>query len=144
VVTESGTPNAVITETPSREAAVQQESRQAEKAAALAAGLRKIYFDFDSAALSEGARETLAKNAQFLTRQNSAVQIEGHCDERGSDEYNLALGERRARSAMEYLVRLGVPAQRLSIISYGSEKPVDPGHDEAAYAKNRRDEFVIR
>jgi peptidoglycan-associated lipoprotein len=71
------------------------------------------------------------------------VQIEGNCDERGSDEYNLALGEKRAKSAMKYLETLGVPAERLSVISYGKEKPADPGHDEAAWAKNRRDEFVL-
>jgi peptidoglycan-associated lipoprotein len=71
------------------------------------------------------------------------VQIQGNCDERGSDEYNLALGERRAKVAMDYLATLGVPAERLSIISYGKEKPVDPGHDEAAWAKNRRDDFAI-
>ena len=79
-------------------------------------------------------------------KKNSAlkVRIEGHCDERGSDEYNLALGERRAKAAMNYLVTLGIADKRLSVISYGKEKPVDPGHDEAAWAKNRRAEFVIQ
>jgi peptidoglycan-associated lipoprotein len=71
------------------------------------------------------------------------VQIQGNCDERGSDEYNLALGERRAKAAMDYLVTLGVPAEQLSITSYGKETPVDPGNNEAAWAKNRRDDFAI-
>jgi peptidoglycan-associated lipoprotein len=74
---------------------------------------------------------------------NARVSIEGHCDERGSDEYNLALGEKRAKAAMSYLVTLGVPAARLSIISYGEEKPLDAGHGEDVWAKNRRAEFVI-
>jgi peptidoglycan-associated lipoprotein len=80
-----------------------------------------------------------------MIKKDSAakVRIEGNCDERGSDEYNLALGEKRAKAAMEYLVTLGIPAERLSVISYGKEKPADPGHDEAAWAKNRRDEFVV-
>lgn len=71
------------------------------------------------------------------------IQIEGHCDERGSDAYNLALGERRAKAALQYLVTLGIPDKRLSVISYGKEKPADPGHDETSWSKNRRDEFVI-
>ncbi|HEY6008620.1 MAG TPA: peptidoglycan-associated lipoprotein Pal [Geobacteraceae bacterium] len=106
--------------------------------------LEKIYFDFDSADLSAAARDGLKKNSDLLKKNGSVkIQIEGHCDERGSDEYNLALGERRAKSAMKYLVTLGVKADRLSTISYGKEKPADPGHDEAAWAKNRRDEFVV-
>ncbi len=72
------------------------------------------------------------------------IRIEGHCDERGSDEYNLALGERRAQAAMNYLATLGVPASRMSTISYGEEKPLDPGHNEEAWAKNRRAEFVAK
>jgi len=107
--------------------------------------LEKIYFDFDSYVLSQTARDSLKKNAEYLLKKNTSVkiQIEGNCDERGSDEYNLALGEKRAQAALNYLVTLGVPAERLSFISYGKEKPADPGHDEAAWAKNRRDEFVV-
>ncbi len=71
------------------------------------------------------------------------IQIEGHCDERGTAEYNLALGERRANSAKKYLVSLGIPADRLSTISYGKEMPLDPGHNEEAWAKNRRAHFII-
>jgi len=106
--------------------------------------LNKIYFDFDSFKLSEPARSSLAKNADLLKKDSTEkVRIEGNCDERGSDEYNLALGEKRANAAMQYLVTLGIPADRLSVISYGKEKPADPGHDEAAWAKNRRDDFVV-
>lgn len=106
--------------------------------------LEKIYFDFDSSTLSETARQTLSRNFDVL-KQNPQlkIRVEGHCDERGSDSYNLALGERRARTASHYLSTLGVSDQRLSIISYGEEKPDVSGHDEASWAKNRRDEFII-
>lgn len=113
-------------------------------AAELTAALEKIYFDFDSANLSKEARATLAKNAELLKHEKTLkVQIEGNCDERGSGEYNLALGEKRAKAAEKYLVTMGVAAGRISTISYGKEKPADTGHDEAAWAKNRRDEFVL-
>jgi len=103
-----------------------------------------IYFDFDSYVLRQDARDILAKNAQWMLKNPvSKVRLEGHCDERGSDEYNLALGEKRARAASSYLLTLGVPQANVSTISYGKEKPADPGHDEAAWAKNRRVEFVI-
>lgn len=113
--------------------------------AELASLLDKVFFDFDSSALTSSARDTLSKNGSVLLKKQPdlKVQIEGHCDERGSAEYNLALGERRAKSAMNYLVTLGVKADRLSTISYGKERPADPGHDEAAWSKNRRAEFVI-
>jgi len=114
------------------------------QAGELRASLQKIYFDFDSATLSKEARETLAKNAEFLKKDPEVkVRIEGHCDERGSDDYNLALGEKRARAAKQYLASMGIPADRLSVISYGKEKPADPGHDQVAWAHNRRDEFVV-
>ncbi len=106
--------------------------------------LERIHFDFDSYVLTKDARDILTKDAELLLKKLAGkVTIEGHCDERGSDEYNLALGEKRAKAAMNYLVTLGVPADRLSIISYGKEKPLDPGHDEAAWAKNRRAELVV-
>ncbi len=106
--------------------------------------MAKIYFDFDSYNLSGAARSDLVKNAKLLKKDSvGKVRIEGNCDERGSDEYNLALGEKRANVAMRYLVTLGIPAERLSVISYGKEKPADPGHDEAAWARNRRDEFAV-
>ena len=109
-----------------------------------ASELDTVYFDFDSFILSPPSRETLTKNSKWLLKNGRVkIQIEGHCDERGSDEYNLALGEKRAKSAMNYLVTLGVPANQLSVISFGKEKPADPGHTEAAWAKNRRAAFVI-
>ena len=90
------------------------------------------------------ARQTLDENAALLKRYPSwTVTIEGHCDERGTAEYNLALGERRAVAARAYLVSLGISADRLRTVSYGKEFPFDPGHDEAAFAKNRRAHFVI-
>jgi peptidoglycan-associated lipoprotein len=114
------------------------------KEGALQAGLHKVYFDFNSPTLSPAAREILAKNAEILKQQASVkIRIEGNCDEFGSDDYNLSLGESRAKSAMHYLQSLGIKADRISVISYGKEKPADPGHDESARAKNRRDEFVI-
>ncbi|MSM38866.1 MAG: peptidoglycan-associated lipoprotein Pal [Geobacter sp.] len=113
-------------------------------AAELRTALDEIYFDFDKYTLSTKSRDTLLKNAGNLKTEPAAVvRIEGHCDERGSEQYNLALGEKRAKAAMQYLVTLGIPESRLSVISYGKEKPVALGHDEASWAKNRRDEFVI-
>ena len=106
--------------------------------------LRPVFFDYDSAELAAPARAALNENATVLKRYLAwTVTIEGHCDERGTAEYNLALGERRAVAARAYLVSLGVPADRLRTVSYGKEFPFDPGHDDAAYAKNRRAHFVI-
>ncbi|GAM08544.1 peptidoglycan-associated lipoprotein [Geobacter sp. OR-1] len=129
-----------------KESPVAKDEASASAAAAQANGLLKtVYYDFDSAILTSSARDTLSANASVLLKKQTGlkIQVEGHCDERGSAEYNLALGERRAKSAMNYLMTLGVPASRLSTISYGKEKPADPGHDEAAWAKNRRAEFVV-
>ncbi|KAB0669101.1 peptidoglycan-associated lipoprotein Pal [Oryzomonas sagensis] len=110
----------------------------------LATELEKVYFDFDSYTLSGEARKALTNNADYLRRNTAAkLRIEGNCDERGSAEYNIALGEKRAKTAMKYLVTMGIPADRLATISYGKEKPADPGHDEAAWAKNRRDDFTV-
>lgn len=132
----------VVTPQPVQEAPVSVKEEVSQTPSPVSA-MEKIYFDFDSFTLSQTSRDTLAKNAEILLKKLSGnIQIEGHCDERGSDEYNLALGEKRAKSALNYLVTLGVPAERLSVISYGKEKPSDPGHDEAAWAKNRRGEFV--
>jgi len=103
-----------------------------------------IFFEFDSSVLLAEAQAILEKKAEWL-RNNSdvTVTIEGHCDERGTNEYNLALGDRRAVSAKTFLMNLGIEGLRLSCISYGEERPVDPGHDEKAWAKNRRDHFTI-
>jgi peptidoglycan-associated lipoprotein len=105
---------------------------------------KNIYFDFDKYSLQSEAKDVLKQKAEFLkTHSNITIQIEGHCDERGTTEYNLALGERRAKVAQDYMVSLGVAKERISTISYGEEKPVDPGHNEEAWSKNRRDHFVI-
>lgn len=106
-------------------------------------GLNTIFFDYDSATLSTQARKTLGENADWI-RSHSQVtmQIEGHCDSRGSVEYNLALGERRAKAVKSYLVSLGVDSKRLTIISYGEEKPLALGDSDSDYAKNRRANFV--
>jgi peptidoglycan-associated lipoprotein len=106
--------------------------------------MRSAFFDYDTAELSAEARAALDANAATLKKYASwAITIEGHCDERGTAEYNLSLGERRAVAAQSYLVSLGIPANRLRTVSYGKEFPFDPGHDEAAWAKNRRAHFVI-
>lgn len=106
--------------------------------------LKSIHFEFDKYRLTDEAKELLAENARVL-KNNSKVRItiEGHCDERGTVEYNLALGERRAQAARNYLMELGVPENRISIISYGKERPMEYGQNEGAWAKNRRDEFVV-
>jgi peptidoglycan-associated lipoprotein len=110
-----------------------------------ASPLKEVYFDFDRYDLRADARETLKANGDWLKGNPSAVvEIEGHCDERGTNEYNMALGAKRAQAAMDYLTTLGVAANRLSTISYGEELPVCQEHTEECWAKNRRDRFVIQ
>jgi peptidoglycan-associated lipoprotein len=105
--------------------------------------LKDIYFDFDRADLRPDARDTLKANAQWLKDNPAAtVQIEGHCDERGTAEYNIALGARRAQAAKDYLMTLGISEQRMSTISYGQELPVCREHNEDCWQKNRHDRFV--
>lgn len=105
--------------------------------------LANIHFDFDKYTLRPEVREMLKQHAELLARhKNYQVTIEGHCDERGTAEYNLALGERRADAAKAYMVQLGVDEKRIKTISYGFEKPLNPGHNEEAWSKNRRDNFV--
>jgi peptidoglycan-associated lipoprotein len=107
--------------------------------------LKAIHFNYDKYNLTSEATSTLAKNAKILMdNPNLRIRIEGHCDERGTDDYNLALGEKRAIAARDYLVDFGIAKSRLSVISYGEERPVDPASNEDAWAKNRRGEFVIR
>jgi len=104
----------------------------------------EIYFEFDKSDLLPESQEVLRRKAEFLKDSPDVmVIIEGHCDERGTNEYNLALGDRRASSAKAFLVNLGIAGSRLTCISYGEERPADPGHNEAAWAKNRRDHFTI-
>jgi peptidoglycan-associated lipoprotein len=106
--------------------------------------LADIRFEYDSATLTDEARATLEKHALWLQgRRDVRVTVEGHCDERGTVDYNLALGEQRARAARDYLASLGVAAERLRVVSFGKERPLDPGHDEAAWAKNRRAHFAV-
>ncbi len=106
--------------------------------------LKDIHFDFDKYDIRPGDAEILKENAILLKKYPKVkIQIEGHCDERGTIEYNLALGERRANSTKQYFVPLGISADRISIISYGKERPLDPGHNEEAWAKNRRAHMII-
>jgi len=106
---------------------------------------KDIYFQYDQFNLTPEGKETLNKLGEWMMKNASTqVLIEGHTDERGTAEYNLALGERRAHSAKKYLAQLGVNAERISTISYGEERPLDPGHTEAAWSKNRRCHFLYR
>lgn len=106
------------------------------------AGLNTIHFPYDQAILDETNKQKLNANAEWIKFRKAIVQIEGHCDSRGSVEYNLALGERRAKAVKAYLVSLGVGADKLRVVSYGEEKPIAQGETEEAYAQNRRANFV--
>ena len=127
--------------------ALQAEAmRQAEMAKMAQAAFvnEDIHFAFDSFLLDVEAERILGEKAAWLQENADVdVQIEGHCDERGTSDYNLALGERRANAVQQYLTVLGITPERLSTISYGEEQPLDPGHDEAAWSRNRRAHFVI-
>ena len=106
--------------------------------------LKPAFFQLDSSDLDDEGRAIVSANAEVMRKYPTwMVTLEGHADERGTAEYNLALGERRALAARNYLVSLGIPADRLRTVSYGKEFPFDPGHDDAAWAKNRRAHFVI-
>lgn len=103
-----------------------------------------IYFDYDKSAIKSSEQGKLGEVANYLkSNPTHAVRVEGNCDERGTEEYNRSLGERRALGAREYLVQLGVDPIRVVTITYGEDKPADPGHNEAAWSKNRRDDFVV-
>jgi len=119
-----------------REAAVQKTELKKVK-------LESIYFDFDLWVIRDDQKEIIVKDAEWLNADPQAkVRIEGNCDERGTSEYNLALGQKRAEAAKGFLKGLGISENRMETISYGEERPLDPGHDEAAWAKNRRVDFV--
>jgi peptidoglycan-associated lipoprotein len=106
--------------------------------------LKPVFFALDSSEVDASGQKVLDSNAEVLKRYSGwQISIEGHCDERGTAEYNLALGERRAIAARNYLVSLGIPADRIKTVSYGKEFPFDPGHNEEAWAKNRRAHFVV-
>lgn len=114
-----------------------------ERAAAKAEGLETIYFDFDRAFIRDDARSVMKANAEWLKANPKVkIKIEGNCDERGTIEYNQALGQRRAASAKKYLTDLGISAKRISLISYGKEKPVCSQSNEDCWQKNRKDDFV--
>jgi len=126
-------------EAQAEEAQNQEQKKQAQKELT-----KRINFAFDSYELRMEARQVLKEKAEIMDRHPDIdLIIEGHCDERGTDEYNLALGERRARAVYEFLVLLGVDPERMDIISYGEERPLDPGHNEEAWATNRRCEFRV-
>lgn len=138
---EDKKPEEVVQPAPAEQPATPPETAPAASAAEVT---QPVYFAFDDYSLNSEGQGQLNKLGEFLKSSASAVvQIEGHCDERGSVEYNLALGQRRAQSAKNYLVQLGIDASRLPTMSYGEEKPAVEGHDESAWAKNRRDEFVL-
>jgi len=127
-----------------REAALRAEAARRD-AAFNAMTLQDIYYDYDKSNILPDARETLKINAEIFTRKSSArIVVEGHCDERGTAEYNMALGERRAQEAKRYLVDLGINASRMETISYGEERPLDNRSTEDAWAKNRRAHFLLK
>jgi len=132
-----------------REAALKAQAakdRAAKNAAALNdLNIQNIYFDYDKSSIRPDAREILKSNTAIFTKNSAATIVaEGYCDERGTAEYNMALGERRAQEAKQYLVNLGINASRIETVSYGEEKPADAGHSEAAWAMNRRAQFLLK
>jgi peptidoglycan-associated lipoprotein len=140
---------AVMTGAPAPEMAAKVEAAPVVEDYAAKAALNEflyedIYFAFDRSDLSPAAQAVLKKKAAYLQANSDiSVFIEGHCDERGTPEYNMALGDRRAESAKSFMVNMGIAPQRMTTISYGEERPVDTGHNEEAWAKNRRAHFVI-
>jgi len=130
---------------PSDSAGRQMDEIRAEQAASAAAGLRDVFFGYDSWTISEDGRQTLTRDAEWMKSNPSAlVKVEGHCDERGTSAYNLVLGEKRAKAARNYLVELGVGANRLSVVSYGKERPICNEHAESCYQQNRRSHLAIK
>jgi peptidoglycan-associated lipoprotein len=123
----------------------QLDEMRAEQAASSAAGLRDVFFGYDSWSISEEGRQALTRDAEWLkANPAAAIKIEGHCDERGTSAYNLVLGEKRAKSVRNYLVELGVSANRLSVVSYGKERPFCEEHAETCYQQNRRGHIVVK
>ncbi|HMK22822.1 MAG TPA: peptidoglycan-associated lipoprotein Pal [Terriglobales bacterium] len=123
----------------------QAEEIRSEMAATEAAGLRDVFFAFDSFAITEEGRQSLSRDADWA-RSNPAgrLRIEGHCDERGTSAYNIVLGEKRAKTVRNYLVELGIDTKRLAVVSYGKERPFCKDHEETCYAQNRRGHLVVR
>ena len=138
-------PGGGATATPTPAPGASQTARPAVKGFESVPELQDIYFDFDKYDIRPSDTRTLDANAAWLkSNPNHLVLIEGHADERGTNEYNLALGERRAKSTMNYLVSQGVQANRITIISYGEERPTCQEHTEACWAKNRRSHFLVK
>lgn len=130
---------------PSESAGHQLDEIRAEQAASAAAGLRDVYFGYDSWTISEEGRQALGRDAEWLkSNPSTMIKVEGHCDERGTAAYNLVLGEKRAKAVRNYLVELGVGANRLSVVSYGKERPFCSDHAESCYQQNRRGHLVVR
>jgi peptidoglycan-associated lipoprotein len=126
------------------QAAREEEMERANMAAMQMFMSEDVYYDFDSSAITSMARNVLSRKAEYLRiNPDASVIVEGHCDERGTSAYNIALGDRRAESAKAYLMDMGIDATQLSTISYGEERPVDKGQNEEAWAKNRRAHFVL-
>ncbi len=141
-VTAPGAP-AVATETKTEAQEAKSEGTN-EKSGVSASGLQSVYFDFDKSFIRKDAREIMQANAEWLKANPKAnIRIEGNCDERGTIEYNQALGQRRDMSAKRYLTDMGISAKRITLISYGKEKPVCSGHTETCWQKDRRDDFVV-
>ena len=138
-----------LTEEQLREKALREKALAEEEARrqAMASGFENedVFFEFDQFVLSDSAKAVLNKKAKWLKdHPNAKALIEGHCDERGSTEYNLALGQKRAEAAMQFILALGIDPSRVSTISFGKERLADPGHNEAAWAKNRRAHFILK
>ena len=119
-----------------------QQQRKPKSADSKVKGLNMVHFDFDKSDIKDDAKKTLEDNAGWLKKNKDVkVTVEGHCDERGTEEYNLALGDRRSKSTKKYLVNLGVESKRMSTKSYGEEKPLETCHNESCWWKNRRADF---
>ena len=130
---------------PSSSAGRQMDEISAEQAASAAAGLRDVFFGYDSWTISEDGRQALTRDAEWMkSNPSSLVKVEGHCDERGTVAYNFVLGEKRAKAARNYLVELGVGANRLSVVSYGKERPSCNEHAESCYQQNRRGHLALK
>jgi peptidoglycan-associated lipoprotein len=123
----------------------QMEEIRSEQAATAAAGLRDVFFAYDSFAITEEGRQALSRDAAWAkSNPDTKLKIEGHCDERGTSAYNIVLGEKRAKTVRNYLVELGVNTKRLSVVSYGKERPFCKEHSEPCYAQNRRGHLVVK
>lgn len=143
-------PEKQVTKTPEVKPApaprIERTPRRTEERVTVPENLRfgTVYFDYDKSNIRSDQRGAIRSNAELLAKYDTVkIQIEGHCDERGSNEYNLALGERRADSTKQFLIEYGISSSRITTVSYGEERPAQTGNNEAAWAKNRRCEFII-